>query len=174
MGRKERKMATKESKTAENALMEDPADLVTEETKAPKAAKQAAEQNAMAKRIAELEAQLEAAQQLNAAYTNGDDYSVVQQKAQEAAENNVDPFTVMVSIRVPARRDSNDKYYWFDVNGRTVQLVADNKVQEMRLPFAEALVNMIRAEEHAQHFADEEIQVYDPVTNPHEKEEIRK
>ena len=49
-----------------------------------------------------------------------------------------------------------------------------NENKQKTLPFAEALVNMIRAEEHAQHFADEEIQVYDPVTNPHEKEEIRK
>ena len=194
-------MATTENKSAvDPAMMEDPAALIQEGTEAPKPAEQDAKdkriaeleaklaaaekkgaetpnpekQDAKDKRIAELEAELEAAKKLNAAYTKGNDFKVVQQKSQEAAEKGLDPWGITVSIRVPARRDSNDPYYWLCVNGRSVQIPANNEYQEMKLPFAEALVNMIRADKHAQSFADEEIKVHDPVTNPHEKEEIRK
>ena len=164
-------MATKENKSAvDPAMMEDPAKMVQEGAEAPKPAKQ----DAKDKRIAELEAQLAAEKKLNAAYTKGNDFEVVQQKCKEVAEKGLDAWGETVSIRVPARRDSNDKYYWLCVNGRSVQIPANNEYQEMKLPFAEALVNMIRADKHAQSFADEEIQVYDPVTNPHEKEDIRK
>ena len=161
-------MATKEKKPADT-LMEDPAELVTDETEAPKSAKQ----DAKDKRIAELERQLAEAQKLTQAMTKGNDLEVVRQKSQECVDNGLDPWTVTVSIRVPARRDSNDKYYWGCVNGRSVQVPANNEYQDMKLPFAEMLVNMIRAEKHAQNFADEEIQIYDPKTNPHEKEDIR-
>lgn len=164
-------MATKENKSAvDPAMMEDPAALIQEGTEAPKPAKQ----DAKDKRIAELEAKLAEAEKLNAAYTKGNDFKVVQQKSKEAAEKGLDPWGITVSIRVPARRDSNDPYYWLCVNGRSAQIPANNEYQEMKLPFAEALVNMIRAEKHAQNFADEEIQVHDPVTNPHDKEDIRK
>lgn len=171
-------MATKEKKPADT-LMEDPAELVTDDAKAPEPgtmkedAKQA-KQDAKDKRIAELEARLAEAEKLAAAMTKGDDFKVVQQKSQECADQDIDPWGVTVSIRVPARRDSNDPYYWLCVNGRSVQIPANNEYQEMKLPFAEALVNMLRAERHAQNFADEEIQIYDPKTNPHEKEDIRK
>lgn len=164
-------MATNKNKSAvDPAMMEDPAALIQEGTEAPKPA----EQDAKDKRIAELEAELAAAKKLNAAYIKGNDFKVVQQKSKEAAEKGLDPWGITVSIRVPARRDSNDPYYWLCVNGRSVQILANNEYQEMKLPFAEALVNMIRADKHAQGFADEEIKVHDPVNNPHEKEEVRK
>ena len=161
-------MATKSTKPeVDPAMMEDPAELM-EETPKP------AKQDAKDKRIAELEAQLAEANKLNAAYTKGNDLEVVRQKSQEAAEKGLDAWEITVSIRVPARRDSNDPSYWLCVNGRSAQIPANNEYQEMKLPFAEALVNMLQAEKHAKLFADEEIKVHDPVTNPHEEEDIRK
>lgn len=161
------------AKTKENdVLIEDPAELVPEGTEAPKPGTRKPDEKD--KRIAELEAKLAAAEKLNKAMYAGNDFEVVQQKCREAAENGEDPWKIEVEIRVPARRDSNDPYYWLNINGRSVQLVANNSYQKMKLPFAETLVNMLRAEQHAQDFADEEIQVKDPITNPHEKEDIRK
>lgn len=158
----------KNEKLTEN-LVEDPAALVTEETEAPKPAKQ----DAKDKRIAELEKQLAEAKKLNAAYTKGDDYSAVKQKCQEAVEKGLNPWDILVTVRVPARRDCNDPYYWFCVNGRSAQIVANNEYQEMKLPYAEALVDMLRMEKHAQTFADEKVQMYDPVTNPHPDDKAR-
>lgn len=162
-------MATKKEKPAEN-LMEDPAELVTEETEAPKPAKQ----DEKDKRIAELERQLAEAQKLTSAMSKGNDFDIVRQMTEKCEKEGLDPWAQTVSIRVPARRDSNDRYYWVCVNGRSAQIPANNEYQEMKLPYAETLVNMLRAEKHAQVFADEEVKMYDPRTNPHEVEDIRK
>jgi len=43
----------------------------------------------------------------------------------------------------------------------------------MKLPYAEALVDMLRMEKHAQTFADEKVKIYDPVTNPHPDDKAR-
>lgn len=171
-------MATKEKKPADT-LMEDPAELVTDDAKAPepgtmKEDAKPAKQDAKDKRIAELEARLAEAERLTASMVKGDDYKIVHELAEKCVKEGRDEWKEMVSIRVPARRDTNDPYYWLCVNGRSVQIPANNQVQEMKLPFALALVDMTRAEQHAQAFADEEIKIHDPVTNPHEKEDIRK
>ena len=163
---------TNKDKKETDILMEDPAKMVTEETEAPKAGDRKPDEKD--RLIAELQEKLAAAEKLNKSMSEGNDYEVVKQKCEEAAEKGLDPWGIDVEIRVPARRDTNDPYYWLNINGRSVQLVANNSYQKMKLPFAETLVGMLRAEAHAQHFADEEIQVKDPITNPHEKEDIRK
>lgn len=117
-------------------------------------------------RIAELEKQLAAAKKQSEGYRAGNDYQVVQMAIQECVEAGVDPWTRTVSVRVPERRDTTEKSYWLMINGRSVQLPANNQYQEMKLPFAEALLNSLQADRFAQKFADEQIQVYDPITNP--------
>ena len=118
-------------------------------------------------RIAELEARLAAAERQAAGYRAGNDAQLVQQAIKEAIAEGKNLWDVKISVRVPERRDTTEKSYWIMVNGKSVQLPADNKYQEMRLPFAEALMNQLHADKYAQQFADNEIQVYDPFTNPH-------
>ncbi len=118
-------------------------------------------------RIAELEARLAAAERQAAGYRAGNDAKIVQQAIREAIAEGKDLWDVKVSVRVPERRDTSEKSYWIMVNGRSVQIPANNQYQEMRLPFAEALMNQLKADKYAQNFADNEIQVYDPFTNPH-------
>ena len=115
--------------------------------------------------IARLKAQLEEANR-RAAYTSPqDDWDRVQRLAQDAADQGLDPWQIMIAIRVPRRPPKEDPWYWININDRSVQIPADDHVQEMRLPFAETLLGMLRAENRAQDFADS-IEVYDPVTNP--------
>ena len=123
--------------------------------------------NEMEERIAKLEAQLAAERAKSAGYRSGNDAQLVEKAIQEAIAEGKDPWDVMISVRVPERRDTNEKSYWFMVNGRSVALPANNQYQEMRLPFAETLMNTLKADKFAQNFADNSIQVYDPITNPH-------
>ena len=153
-------MATKKVTPATDGLMEDPAAMI-EETE-PKQKTDAKDQ-----RIAELEAQLAAAQRMTAAYQSGDDAETVRLASEDCAKKGIDPWTVEVSIRVPERRDCNDKSYWGCVNGRPFAVPANNQYQKMKLPFAASIIGMLEADRKAQAFADNEIQVYDPITNPH-------
>lgn len=98
-----------------------------------------------------------------------EDYEKVQALTKKAAEDGVDPWTVNVSIRVPRRPEREDPWYWININSRSVQIPANDRVQEMKLPFAEQLTAFLRAENSARDFADT-IQVYDPVSNPHPKD----
>ena len=132
-----------------------------------KSAAAAKAQEAKDARIAELEARLAAAERQAAGYRAGNDAQIVQQAIKEALAEGKDLWDVKVSVRVPERRDTTEKSYWIMVNGRSVQIPANNQYQEMRLPFAEALMNQLKADKYAQQFADNEIQVYDPFTNPH-------
>lgn len=137
------------------------------EVKEPaKSAEPAGTMDARDARIAELEAQLAAAQRQSASYRAGNDFDVVKRAAEECIASGTNEWDVKVSVRVPERRDTTDKSYWLCVNGRSVQLPANNQYQEMRLPFADALMRLLQAEKYAQHFADNAIQVYDPITNP--------
>ena len=117
--------------------------------------------------IARLKAELAAAQRQSAGYRAGKDAEVVEQAIQDCIAAGKDPWTETISVRVPERRDTTEKSYWICVNGRSVQIPANNQYQEMKLPFAEALMKALQADRHAQRFADEEVQVYDPITNPH-------
>ena len=95
-----------------------------------------------------------------------DDAEVVKKAAEEAAANGVDPWTVMVNIRVPHRQRNEDPWYWVNINGRAAQIPANDRYQEMALPFAETLINSLEAEKLAADYQDG-IEVFDPVTNPH-------
>ena len=119
--------------------------------------------------IERLKAELAAVQQQNAGYRAGRDADVVAKAIESALAEGKDPWTVTVSVRVPERSDTTEKSYWLCVNGRTVQLPANNQYQEMKLPFAEALMNALHADRYAKKFADNQIQVFDPITNPHKE-----
>jgi len=153
-------MATKKTDSAVDELMQDPAAMVAAEEPKKKA-------DAKDQRIAELEAQLAAAQRMTAAYQSGNDAETVRLESERCAKEGIDPWTVEVSIRVPERRDCNDKSYWGCVNGRPFAVPANNQYQKMKLPFAATIVGMLEAERKVQLYADNEIQVYDPITNPH-------
>lgn len=153
-------MATKKETSPVNELMQDPAAMVAADVPKQKA-------DAKDQRIAELEAQLAAAQRMTAAFQTGNDAETVRLECERCVKEGIDPWTVEVSIRVPERRDCNDKSYWGCVNGRPFAVPANNMYQKMKLPFAACIVDMLEADRKAQAFADNEIQVYDPITNPH-------
>ena len=117
--------------------------------------------------IAALRKQLERVQLENVNYRTGNDFQRVAQAEKECEEKGIDPWTVSIPVRVPVRTDTNEKHYWLCVNSRPIQIPANDQYQEMKLPFASALMNMLNAEKYAQSFADAEIQVYDPISNPH-------
>ena len=152
--------------TKKNAELKVPEDQELEETvkKSDGPLDEAAAKDA---EIARLRAELATAQKQSEGYRAGRDADVVQQAIEAAIEAGVDPWDVKVSVRVPERRDTTEKSYWMMVNGRSVQLPANNQYQEMRLPFAEALMNTLQADRFAQNFADNVVQVYDPISNPH-------
>lgn len=94
-----------------------------------------------------------------------DDAAIVRKAAQEAAEAGKDPFDVVVNIRIPRRGGREDPWYWLNVNGRSCQVPADDQYHEMKLPWAETLINALEAERKADAFQDS-LEVYDPITNP--------
>ena len=97
-------------------------------------------------------------------YGAAGDYERVQKACQDAAEKGEDPWNVKISVQAP-RRGKGDDSYWISVNGRYIQIPADEKYYELALPFAQCLVDLIRAERRSNDFIDN-IQVYDPITNP--------
>lgn len=152
-------MASKTNKTAIEAEVQEQNPVET--------AQGTAANDEMQERIAKLEAQLAAERAKSAGYRSGNDAQVVEKAIQDAIAEGKDLWEVKVSVRVPERRDTNEKSYWIMVNGRSVQIPANNQYQELRLPFAEALMNTLKADRFAQNFAENDIQVYDPHTNPH-------
>ena len=116
--------------------------------------------------IERLKAELENARRAVTYSSPADDLKRVRALCEEVAKSGGDAFEIKVPIRVPRRPANEDQWYWINVNGRSAQIPADDKVQELRLPWAEVLLNMIEAEERAKDFADS-VQVFDPVTNPH-------
>lgn len=93
------------------------------------------------------------------------DYERVQAVCKENAENGGDPWAEKISIRAPRKSMKDDNFYWLQVNGRSLQVPANDKYFEMALPFAECLVNMIEADNRASDYIDG-IEAYDPVSNP--------
>ena len=77
------------------------------------------------------------------------DFERVQDACREAAEAGLDPWKEKISIRAPRRPAKEDPFYWLAINGRTMQVPANDKYFELSLPFAECLVNMIHAEYRA-------------------------
>ena len=116
--------------------------------------------------IEKLKAQLAAAQQQAKPGARQNDAEVVRKACEEAVKAGVDLWTVTVNIRSPRRPGKEDPWYWLNVNGRSVQIPADDKYYEIKLPWAEALINSLEAERKAADYQDQ-LEVYDPVTNPH-------
>lgn len=159
-------MATKRSSTP----------VLEEETPVEEEATQEAERDEK-QRIANMEAELAALKKENerlkassiAAPAPGGamgDFDRVQEACRKAAEAGQDAWQVKISIRAPRRPAKEDPFYWLSVNGKTLQVPANDKYFEMALPFADCLVQMIAAEWFANDYADS-IEEYDPVTNPH-------
>lgn len=94
------------------------------------------------------------------------DYERVQEACKKAAEDGVDAWEVKISIRAPRRPKKEDPFYWLSVNGRTMQVPANDKYFELALPFAQCLTDMIAAEWAASDYIDS-IEVFDPEKNPH-------
>ena len=151
-------MATKKSPVpqGEEQLLEQPAEEAQQEAGGD------AQLKAQEKEIERLRAQI--AQMKRRPAQN--DAEVVKEATRQAAESGVDPWTVTVNIRSPRRPGREDPWYWLSVNGKSVQIPADDRRYDVKLPWAEALMNSLEAERYAAEFQDN-IEVFDPVTNPH-------
>ena len=157
-------MATKKSGTP---VPEEP---VNEEEKLEQEAQKSQQ---MANMKAELEALKRENEQLrkNSVAASGaagarSDYERVQDACKKAAEEGVDAWDVKISVRAPRRPAKEDPFYWFNINGKTIQIPATDRYYDLQLPFAAALVDLIHAEWFASDYIDS-IEEYDPVTNPH-------
>ena len=149
-------MATK--RTAKPEVSAEEETIVTEQAEEPKDLEQAKEE------LAALRAQIAEMQKPRAGKET--DYDRVHRIEKETAEAGKDPWTVMVDVLVPHREKTEDPWYWINVNGQSVQVPANDRYFELKLPWAAALTDMIEAEWHASDFQDG-IEVFDPVTNPH-------
>ena len=157
-------MSTKKSPELKETENEELETAKGEEPTAEDGAGMQQELKAQAAEIERLKKQL--AEARKPAARTQDDAAVVRQAAKEAAESHTDPWGVIVSVRAPHRQRNEDPWYWLNVNGRSVQVPADDRYHEMKLPWAEALINSLEAERYAADFQDS-IEVFDPVTNPH-------
>ena len=87
---------------------------------------------------------------------------------EQADRDGVDPWTVKISVLAP-RIGKGEDSFWLCVNGKSMQVPANDRYFELALPWADDLVEEIRARYRAADFADS-IQVYDPKENPHPAE----
>lgn len=156
-------MATKKNPASKTETEEQLLEQQAEEEK-PETGKADDQLTAQAKEIEKLKAQL--AEMKKANRTPMDDAAVVKKAAEESAKAGVDPWEVTVNIRAPRRPGREDPWYWISVNGRSVQIPADDRYYDIKLPWAEAMINSLQAEKRAADFQDG-LEVYDPVTNPH-------
>lgn len=159
-------MATKKSTPVLEVPLNEDEELNQESAKLEAAAKNAqlmAELAALKKENERLKANSVAAYGAAGART---DYERVQEACKKAAEEGADSWGIKISIRAPRRPAKEDPFYWLSVNGRTMQVPANDKYFDLALPFASCLVEMIQAEWFANDYADS-IEEYDPVTNPH-------
>ena len=162
-------MATKR-KTAAEIQEEEIVKGIAEAVAADEAAEAPAEEaDEKDLEIAKLRAELAAAKQANVSEVfvpNGrGDMERIQRVATDAAEAGEDPWKIFVKVRVPRKQGAGDDDFWVSVNGVSAQIPANGNVQEMKLPFAMALMDAVEAEEKAIEFA-EGLRKYDPVTNP--------
>ena len=166
--RAERKlnMATKKSSTP---VLETPVD---EEEKLEKERDEKQQMANMEAELAALKAENERLKKSSiAAYGPAgakSDHDRVQEACKAAAEAGLDSWNETISIRAPRRPAKEDPFYWLSVNGRTMQVPANDKYFDLPLPFAACLTDMVAAEWFANDFADS-IEEYDPVTNPHKE-----
>jgi hypothetical protein len=92
------------------------------------------------------------------------DYERVQKACAEAAEKGEDPWKTKISVKAP-RIGKGEDSYWLSVNGRTVQIPANEKYFELALPFAQCLVDEIKNRNFSNDYVDS-IEVFDPKDNP--------
>ena len=156
-------MATRKTKAAE------PAEEIIPENDVQDAETEAgdtAEIDPKDAEIARLKAMLEKANQKAAYNSPREELARLRVLAEDAAKENMDPWKIEVEIRVPRRPRTEDPWYWVNINGRSAQIPADDKIQKMKLPFALVIEETLAAEEAAQDYADS-LEVKDPVNNPH-------
>ena len=119
--------------------------------------------------IARLKAELAEAKKVNVSEVfvpNGrGDAERIQRLATQVAQDGGNAWQTFVKVRVPRKMGAGDDDFWISVNGVSAQIPANGEVQEMKLPYAMALMESLEAEEKAIEFA-EGLQLYDPVTNP--------
>ena len=94
----------------------------------------------------------------------------VYKACEQAAKAGKDPWDVKISVQAQ-RIGKGEDSYWLCVNGRTMQVPANDRYYDLPLPLAQCLVDEIRSRYRAADFADG-IQVYDPNENPHPVEKI--
>ena len=73
------------------------------------------------------------------------DYERVQEACEKAAAEGKDAWDIKISVRAPRRPAKEDPFYWFNINGRTIQIPATDRYYELALPFAALQVDLIRA-----------------------------
>lgn len=126
--------------------------------------KATAKETEMAEEIARLKAQL--AQSRPKAGSMKSDFDRVKEVSEQVAAEGKDPWEVTVEVMVPHREKTEDPWYWINVNGLSVQIPANDRYQELKLPWANMLVDMLRAEKRSLDYQDS-LEVFDPVVNPH-------
>ena len=114
--------------------------------------------------IAKLKAQLAGAKPVNRGGKETD-YERVHRIEQETAEAGTDPWTVTVEVLVPHREKTEDPWYWINVNGIIAQIPANDRYQELKLPWACVLVDLLKYEKYSNEYQDS-IPNWDPETNP--------
>lgn len=112
---------------------------------------------------------------INSVYTSNpmgseSDAERVRKACEQAAKDGTDPWSVKISV-LAQRIGKGEDSYWLCVNGKSIQVPANDRYFELALPFAQALEDEIQARYRAADFADS-IQVYDPKENPHPVETI--
>ena len=98
------------------------------------------------------------------------DVERVRRACEQADRDGVDPWTVKISV-LAQRIGKGEDSYWLCVNGKSMQVPANDRYYELALPFAQCLVDEIRSRYRAADFAGS-IQVYDPKDNPHPVDNI--
>lgn len=158
-------MATKRTKTEEPKLTLDNPEVDEEFEDIREEVNETAEKLDKDEEIRRLKAELEKTKAM-IPIAVGSEKEAVRKLTEQAAAEGTDPWTVTVKIRVPRRPEKEDPWYWVNINGRSAQIPANDKMQEMKLPFAEVLLSQLKAEDDLRDYLDN-VQVYDPVTNPH-------
>lgn len=165
-------MATKKDSTP---VLEEP---VKEDAELEAEAAKPEEMTAVAKMRAEMERLLKEKEQLQqeneelkknsvasrSPFGADNDYSRVMKACEEAAQKDEDPWGITISVNAP-RIGKGEDSYWLSVNGRSMQVPANDRYYELALPFAQCLVDEIRSRHRAEDYTDS-IQVYDPIVNP--------
>lgn len=94
----------------------------------------------------------------------------VQRACEAAAKAGKDPWDIKISVQA-SRIGKGEDSYWLCVNGKSMQVPANDRYYDLALPLAQCLVDEIRSRTRAADYVDS-IQVYDPKENPHPVEKI--